>query len=266
MINQVLRITYESFSNFSNNLNRCRSFEEIRECFTVNLKYLFNYHVFRATYHRNNAYVNVVSTTNGTELNISDKAHHLGYEEILLKECRPMQWQQPDELELPACFNLPKDEEGVLWGWNFISSERHITVSVLSGNSKSFTAKDINFLKLVADNLETKLLELCLIKELDEKNALISKINEEQKETIKQRTSEIENKNKVLLEISVLNAHSVREPLSRILGLINLMTIDPALATFAEMLPRLQQSSKDLDVALQNVIKRTTADLLKLKV
>lgn len=262
---QIFRITYEAFSKFSNNLNRCRTFEEISECFTVNLKYLFNYHVFRASYHRSNIYVHMNSAALHTSLAVQESPDYLEHENFLLNSQIPMRWNDLNDFRLPAAFDVVPEEEGVLWGWNFMNDDRHIIVSVLSGNSKKFTQKDITFLKLVSDNLETKLLELCLFQELHEKNIIISHINEDQKEIIKQRTHEIENKNKTLLEISVLNSHNVREPLARILGLVSLMTDDDTDGSVREILPMLKASTNDLDVALQDIIQRATHDLLELK-
>ncbi|MDB5247980.1 MAG: hypothetical protein JWQ40_2374 [Segetibacter sp.] len=263
--NPIYRITYEAFSKFSNSLNRCRAFDEIEECFTVNLKYLFNYHVFRASYFRNATYVHLDSTLGNTCIHVAGKPGYLEYEKLLLQSNVPKKWDDLGQLELPLSFTNIADEQTELWGWNFVDEDRRIVVSLLSGNRKKFSLRDINFLKLVADNLETKLLELCLIKELDEKNNIISRIIEDQKEVIKNRTLEIENKNKTLLEISVLNAHNVREPLSRIIGLVNLLDDDEEEELVKQVIPLIRISSNDLDVALKNVINYTTKDLSDLK-
>lgn len=262
---QIFRITYEAFSKFSNTLNRCRTFEEIGECFTVNLKYLFNYHIFRASYNRNNIYVHLESVTGKTIVGVGKTAGYLEYEKILSEKNIPQKWTDLQPLNLTGSFTSIKDELPELWGWNFINDERQIIVSVLSGSKRRFSQKDITFLRLVADNLETKLLELSLIKELDEKNQIISQINEDQKGVIRERTSEIAIKNKTLLEISVLNAHSVREPLSRILGLVNLLDDDQSEDLLRQVIPLIKTSSNDLDAALQNVIDRATKDLSELK-
>lgn len=263
--NQIFRITYEAFSKFSNALNGCRTFEEIGECFTINLKYLFNYHVFRAAYHRYGTFVIINSSTGKTTVTVAQEADYLPHEKILIDKRIPQRWTDFAELQLPETFTISEEEDPELWGWNFVNDQKQIVVSVLCGSRKKFSQKDITFLKLVADNLETKLLELCLIKELDEKNKLISRINEDQKEVIEERTSELAIKNKTLLEISVLNAHSVREPLSRILGLVNLLDDEASEELIKQVLPLIKVSSTDLDIALQSVINRATKDLSELK-
>lgn len=263
--NQIFRITYEAFSKFSNSLNRCRTFEEIGECFTVNLKYLFNYHIYRASYHRNHIFVNLVSVAGKTTVSVQEQPHYLEYEKQLIDDNIPKKWSDFNLLQLPAFYLAIEDEQCELWGWNLGNNFRQITVSVFSGNRKKFTQKDITFLKLVSENLETKLLELCLIKELDEKNNIITSINRNQKKIIEERTKEIAIKNKALLEISVLNAHDVREPLSRILGLINMIDDEQEEEIIKEVIPLLKISAEDLDVALKNVINRATKDLSLLK-
>lgn len=263
--NQIFRITYEAFSKFSISLNRCRTIEEVAECFTINLKYLFNYHIFKASFSRNNAYVHLFSTAGKTAVSTHDHPHHLQYEKYLLEESIPKKWNDLSSLQLPACFYAIEDEQPELWGWNFENDESQILVSVLSGCRKKFTVNDITILKLVSHNLGTKLLELCLLKELDEKNSVISAINRNQKKVIAERTTEIAIKNQTLLEISALNAHHLREPLSRILGLVNMLDDEKAEEFIKEVIPILKISANDLDNALQNVINHATKDLSKLK-
>jgi len=217
-------------------------------------------------YNRNKTYVHLESSVGHTSIKVDKIAHYLPHEELLADKRNPQKWTGITSLQLSDSFLAIEDEDLELWGWNFVNDDRQVIVSVLSGSRKRFSQKDINFLKLVADNLETKLLELCLIKELDEKNHIISQINEDQKEIITERTSEIAVKNKTLLEISVLNAHSVREPLSRILGLVSLLDAESEEDLYKEIIPMIKNSSNDLDKALQNVIDHTTKDLLELKV
>jgi signal transduction histidine kinase len=277
--NQVFRITYEAFSKYSNRLLRCRSFKDIEECFRINLKYLFNFHVFRASYQRNGLFIHLEATASATYITVEREPRYLNYEKKLLETSIPMRWIELESMALPASFCLPLEEEGTLWGWHIKNDDRQIVVSVLSGLSKSFSKADIAFVKLVAENLESKLLEVCLFEEVDEKNkkleeavhtineknAIITDIIEEQKEVIKERTKEIEAKNKTLLEISVLNAHNVREPLSRILGLVSLVDYERDEEVISDIISKIKTSSNDLDLALQQIISRATIDLLKHK-
>ncbi|MCC9135477.1 hypothetical protein ACFSKU_13795 [Pontibacter silvestris] len=279
--NQALRITYEAYSRFSNSLIRCRTFDDVAACFKVNLKYLFNFHVFRASYHRGSYYLHLTVTSGGANMQVQHEAGYLAHEEVLLEKGIPACWKELEPFLLPEEYKLPEDEQGELWGWLIRNDEKHqVLVSVLSGTSKLFTKKDITFLKLATENLKTKLLEICLFNELDEKNKYlkdalvtiheknteITSIIEQQKEIIASRTKEIADKNEKLLQISVLNAHDVREPLTRIMGLMSLMEHYASSDDIKDkFLPKLKASSEDLDKALQHVISKATTDLLKLK-
>ncbi|GAB3819801.1 hypothetical protein [Pontibacter rugosus] len=281
--NQILRITYEAFSRFSNQLVRCRSLQAVADCFQVNLKYLFNFHTFRASYKRGDLYLHLQVSATGAELVEGNAPAYYPFELDLIAEHTPRYWNSLHELALPAAYTLPAEEEGELWGWLIQNdADRHIVVSVLSGRSKFFTRKDIAFLKLVAESLEAKLFELCLLRELDqnniqlkdalhtinEQNLVISSIMDYQQEVIIERTQEVAAKNARLLEVSVQNAHNVREPLTRILGLINVLDMRTwSLEQItSEILPRLKTSAQDLDETLKDVIEKSTADLKELQV
>jgi signal transduction histidine kinase len=208
-------------------------------------------------------------------------SNFLDFETVLRQKGVPMHWTITDTLNLPPMYRLAAEEKPELWAWNFKqTTERQIVISVLAGKSQVFTRQDISFLKMVAENLESKLLEVCLFRELDDKNKelaealtiihdkneVITSIVEQQKGVIDLRTQEIANKNARLLEISVLNAHHVREPLSRILGLISLVDYYPnSEGIKEEIIPKLRISATDLDLALQDVIIKATSDLIELK-
>ncbi|WP_231563336.1 hypothetical protein [Salegentibacter sp. Hel_I_6] len=72
-------------------------------------------------------------------------------------------------------------------------------------------------------------------------------------------------KNEKLLRISALNAHNVREPLSRIQGIVQLYEVFDDKACREELLPKLKQSSEEMDQVLQEVIKMATTELNQLK-
>ena len=279
---QILRVTYEAFSKFSNSLLRCRTYDALVKSFRVNLKYLFNFHVFRASYNRGDVYIHLQITASSAHITVEKQPGYLPFEEKLLADGVPKCWTNLPELNLQdESYVLPADECGELWGWVIKNDEqRHIVVSVLAGKSQKFTRKDITFLKLVAENLEAKLFEICLLQELDnnnkqleqaiqvinEKNNVISTIIESQQQVISDRTQEIAVKNEKLLEVSVLNAHSVREPLSRVLGLVNLLGIKQwSLEDInKDIMPRLKISAQDLDLALKQVIEISTTGLVDL--
>lgn len=280
--NKIFRITYEAFSKFSNSLSKCRSLNDVAACLKINLKYLFNFHIFRVSYHRNNQYIHVMLTAEDCSIQMQSASGYLSYEKLLLAQGIPLHYPiGAGENPFPEPYRSLPIVTPELWGWNFkIAPDRQIIISLLSDKGQVFTKKDIPFLKMVAECLKSKLLEVCLFEELDaknkdlsealavihEKNAVISSIVEHQKAVIDQRTREIAAKNARLLEVSVLNAHHLREPLTRILGLISLFDYYDTLESVKrEIIPKLKTSSINLDTALQDVINKAIADLTALK-
>lgn len=68
----------------------------------------------------------------------------------------------------------------------------------------------------------------------------------------------IEDQNKRLREISWIQSHLVRAPLSRIMGLTSLLsTNDSDESTMNELLPYLEGSAKELDDIIRDIIKKT---------
>lgn len=59
--------------------------------------------------------------------------------------------------------------------------------------------------------------------EIMEQAGMIKEINENLENLVRQRTNELEKKNKALEDYAFINAHKLRRPLASILGLVNLM-------------------------------------------
>ncbi|MFT2009762.1 hypothetical protein ACMA1I_13865 [Pontibacter sp. 13R65] len=261
---QVYRVRYEAFSKFSNTLIRSRTVDAVAEALQVNLKYLFNFHVYRLSFNWNDYIVHITVSAGGVE--VQQQQSYLPHELQLLQQREPMHTTQPATLDLPQAYNLAEEEQAELWAWCFEREECQIVISLLSGKSRVFTRRDITFVKLLAENLESKLLEICLFQMLDKQHALITSINQHQQEIIEHRTKEIAAKNEKLIEVSIMNAHHLREPLSRILGLITLADYCHTPEELKEtILPKLKRSSTDLDEALKAVIYKATAELTELK-
>ena len=165
----------------------------------------------------------------------------------------------------------------MLWGWHFQYNNLDVCVSVLSDNTKRFVNGDIEILHLVVDTVITKYQELRFKIELENKNKnlheallLIEKKNKQinqivynQKAIIDARTKEIRGKNNKLLEISKMNAHNVREPLSRILGIVDIIDHLSAEELHGEALGFLKDSASDLDCTLQKIIAMSDAEIDK---
>ncbi len=91
-------------------------------------------------------------------------------------------------------------------------------------------------------------------KELQASEEELRQINETLNELVIHRTEALENQNKKLLEYAFINAHKVRSPLARILGLVNLIRLEVELSKEGEeIMGRLLHSSNELDSILNEV-------------
>lgn len=95
-------------------------------------------------------------------------------------------------------------------------------------------------------------------RKLQQKSDEIAKLNTELELRVKQRTQQLQERNERLRAYAFMNAHIIRAPLSRILGLVNLLKNDnhdpkeePAIRDY------LQKSARELD----EIIRSTSADL-----
>jgi GAF domain-containing protein len=123
------------------------------------------------------------------------------------------------------------------------------------GAAKLWTPEDIIFVASVADIMS--LTYRTAQRREHEKQVIhhskeIEALNENLEERVKGRTEELEIQNKQLSEYAFINAHLLRGPLSRILGLINLLERDQHQKT-EKMIELLKVSGKELDTVVQKI-------------
>lgn len=275
---RVYRITYETFSKFSNNLNRCKSLEEVSQVSVRFLKYLLNFHLFRISVNQAGNYLVYCQCNSQGEFEMLQQENLLAYEIKILENNIPVRTENiPNELSDKIAETQLLSPS--LWCWTFKKMDADFTVSLVADENKAFDVGDIEMLKLISDSFQTKFQEIYLKEELYHKNqsllqALdviknqnkkINQIVENQKQTIAERTKEVVEKNEKLLHISALNAHNVREPLSRIQGIVQLFEVFDDKTCREDLLPKLKQSSQEMDQVLREVIEMATTELNQLK-
>ncbi|WP_339841431.1 histidine kinase [uncultured Maribacter sp.] len=266
------RITYEAFSKFSGHISKSRSIEELAGIVNRNIKYLFVSKLLRITIMVDEK-PNIFLFQNRGFVISKFKKNILDYEHRLLKN------QVPFCEEITSDFLINTVEQNLakpkLWGWYFNYNKIEVCASVISDEIKTFNNTDVEVLHLLIDNFVTKYQQLLLEKKLkknnkslvkavkliESKNKQVRIIVENQKKTIDQRTSEIRKKNNKLLEISRLNAHNVREPLSRILGLIDIAEHFEAHELKENILNPLIISANELDDTLKNIVEKSAGEI-----
>ncbi len=83
----------------------------------------------------------------------------------------------------------------------------------------------------------------------------IKGINENLESLVRQRTAELEKKNKALEEYAFINAHKLRSPVASILGLVNLLNKIPTTEEGKSVLGHLQLSTDKLDDIVSSITK-----------
>jgi ligand-binding sensor domain-containing protein len=83
----------------------------------------------------------------------------------------------------------------------------------------------------------------------------INGINENLEMLVRERTSELELKNKALEEYAFINAHKLRSPLASILGLVHLLLKTELTEEGKEIGKHLQQSADELDDVVHSITK-----------
>lgn len=276
---QLYRITYEAYSKFANDVNRCVDLEEIAEVCKTHLKYLLNFRIIRMTIYQGDKFFFFEQFGTKIWFDLREESQLFPYEKELLEQGIPLITNDiPDKL-IRNKIDLDSLYDPVLWGWCFNKNERKVIVSLLADQEKTFSIGDVEILKLIVDCIQAKFNEIYLKRQLaiqnknlseayetiKSKNLEIETIVENQKQTIKDRTSEIVEKNKKLLHILALNSHSIREPLSRIQGIIQLFEFMDDKECRSELIPKLEITVEEMDEILKEVVDMASKDLIELK-
>ncbi|NOS57407.1 MAG: hypothetical protein HOP37_14275, partial [Cyclobacteriaceae bacterium] len=90
--------------------------------------------------------------------------------------------------------------------------------------------------------------------EIEAQSDEILSINNNLENIVKDRTKELENKNKALADYAFITAHKLRSPLSTILGLVDLMHKMNVPEEDKILIKHLDQSAKNLDVIIHDVM------------
>ena len=271
------RITYEAFSKFSGNLSKVESLEELGKIISRHLKYLFNYKVFKIMILHEQSLAGYTFLP-GKTITHTQQQDLEPYERLLLKDKIPFV-NSIDSTELPEYLKNVKLNNGNLWGWFLAYSEYQICISLVSDDDTYFSSSDVDIVHLLADSVASKYRQISLseilqqnnihleslVTEIACKNKEIKAINDNQQLVIEARTEELLQKNKKLFELSRLNAHDLREPLSRVLGLLELAEHLPQDELRSSILPKIKEASGHLDQVIQRVVTQSEKELINIK-
>ncbi len=89
--------------------------------------------------------------------------------------------------------------------------------------------------------------------EIENVNRQMAEVNASLEELVDQRTQVLQEQNKKLSEYAFFNAHKLRAPLARIMGLVNLLKKNSNLKEQPTILTHLSKSSEDLDTVVRSI-------------
>ena len=116
---------------------------------------------------------------------------------------------------------------------------------------KRKTAKELEKLN---DEISNKHVEILFqSEELAKANQEVRRINESLEQEVQHRSEKISQQNQMLIEYAYFNAHNVRGPLARILGLAGLMESESSADLVKEYNVRMHQSALELDKVVREI-------------
>ncbi|APG59930.1 hypothetical protein [Christiangramia salexigens] len=275
---KLYRIAYEAYSEFTININRCSNLKEVGKTSQRHLKYLFNFHIIRLVIEQNDRFLFFSINKNKISYGFKRETELMDFEKELYQNGIPIRTAEIPDQYIDGFIDRSELVNPSLWAWGLDKNNRKILVSLLADDNLPFSYGDIRILKLTVDAFEEKFHEIYLKEQLDRKNSSLSKVIEtiqsqnskigkilnEQKQTIEAGSMKIDSQNQKLLGISSMNAHDVREPLSRIQGIVQLFDVSDEKTCREELIPMLKTSAVEIDDTLKKVIEMATKELSEL--
>lgn len=104
-------------------------------------------------------------------------------------------------------------------------------------------------------NVELKELQSSIISQntlIEEQKAKVEQLNSDLYMLVQQRTTEVQSRNKMLAEYAFINAHVLRGPLSRVMGLLNLMLLEERTSD-PEKVKQVQNAAEEMDLIIRKI-------------
>lgn len=126
-------------------------------------------------------------------------------------------------------------------------------------DKKHWKDQDIQLLSVIGDIIVNALERISFENDLLTLNRTLEELNDELEEKVVQRTHEVIEKNSQLTNYAFYNAHKLRGPLARLLGLINLFKLDyihPG--ELPTVISKLDEAASELDAMVKEINKIIT--------
>lgn len=264
------RVIYDNLSGFSVELNKANSLNDVQLILQNNIHRLFNCCTCRITYFQQNNFVCYTITSETPAVVTGTHQLLWDIEKLLLYEGLPLRLNAVEHSSILQ--HLPvKTPVDKLWGWKLnYSDDAGILFTVLTEENNPFSRKHIPLVKMVSEMLFTKIRLLLLLQTMQKNEAEFWKsaqeeaidTNENEQENtqdskFEERRQELKRLNRQLVDIIQFNSHTIREPLTRIMGLMQLKSLVSEDEFFNSCWPMMVASVHDLDKRLRELIQKT---------
>ena len=126
-------------------------------------------------------------------------------------------------------------------------------------DKKHWKDQDIQLLSVIGDIIVNALERISFENDLLKLNRTLEELNDELEEKVVQRTHEVIEKNSKLTNYAFYNAHKLRGPLARLLGLINLFKLEYIRpGELPAVISKLDEAAQELDAIVKEINKIVT--------
>jgi tetratricopeptide (TPR) repeat protein len=161
-----------------------------------------------------------------------------------------------DTQEFTATYLNPLDIHSILDVTFYLDDELGgLVCCEQQGQERAWSPEDIIFAKSVSDIISLTYRSAQrreYEKNIRQQSREIARMNETLEQRVRDRTLELENQNRQLSEYAFINSHLLRSPVSKILGLINLVDINDAVYD-KEVMEHLKIACTELDVIVKKI-------------
>ncbi|WKN32962.1 HAMP domain-containing sensor histidine kinase [Porifericola rhodea] len=277
-VNKSLRLRYEAFSKFATKINRANSVDEISSAIASDVKFVIDAFVLRLTVvNEHNTYtLELFREQCSFHQNLQDQLSPL--ERASLANGQPLslnktEIQNSDTLR-GSIFDHPKAQHLLILPTT-VSDEQRLIFFIANKSEQAYTEIDFRFANLISELLTTKISQLLLIKQiadnnkaLEEANQQLSQLNEEVRTLnselelkVDERTGRLKEAHIELNTLFYRTSHDFRRPLSAVLGLLDLMEMNPDTEEQPIITQHLRTSVQELDRMLNKLQTISLTDL-----
>lgn len=258
------KILFDAMATFSLSVYNVEKMEDLPDILSRQLKYLFNFQSFHYYFIENENYQSILL-----------QEGQLSFKEGNVRDLKEEELQVY-QMDVPILKNWELGENIVeKRSWKFLGGANSCTlISLTSVSPQLFTNKYIPILKIVNEVIRSKIKNIKLLslltsnnitleqmtQKLQIQNSKIEDLIKHQEKIIDIRTIDLKNSNDKLSSLIQFNAHQIREPLTRILSLMEIKNEIGEQEFISDFLPMIETSVQDLDKSIHDIIN--TSEIL----